>query len=259
MELIGNTLMGLAALLAAMLALGWLGLTIKPASFPAPLQPAGEAPTLPLPAGLPAPVERFYRVTYGERIPVITAAVVSGRGRMAPFGIPIPIRFRFIYDLGESPQPLDYRADIHGAFFRMPVMRVNETYHKGHALGQMPLGVDQGPWYDQAMNLRVWCEILTWLPAALLTDPRIHWEPVDEATALLAAPLGEQEQKILVRFDPRTGEVQYFEAMKYRTEHEKMLWINSVWFDQGKPWLHLDVEVVALNAPLDPGLFESQA
>ena len=30
-----------------------------------------------LPAGLPAPVERFYRTLYGDRIPVITSAVIT--------------------------------------------------------------------------------------------------------------------------------------------------------------------------------------
>ena len=65
--------------LAGLLALGWLGLQVKPAPFPAISGTSAALQTIPLPSGLPAPVERFYRLTYGDHIPVITSAVITGR------------------------------------------------------------------------------------------------------------------------------------------------------------------------------------
>ena len=94
--------------LAAPLGLAWVGLRLKPAPFPTVPKPQASPDTIPLPAGLPAPVESFYRVTYGDRIPVLTSAVVSGRGTMRLFGLtfPIPPRLsRFIHACRRSDCP----------------------------------------------------------------------------------------------------------------------------------------------------------
>ncbi|RJX24614.1 MAG: hypothetical protein C4554_08755 [Dethiobacter sp.] len=89
----------------AVLILVYLGLQIKPAAFPAFPQQEGALETIPLPEGLPAPVERFYRHIYGEEVPVITSAVITGRVSMRPVGgITFPGRFRFTHDAGQ-----DYR------------------------------------------------------------------------------------------------------------------------------------------------------
>src|SRR5512146_3179751 len=56
------------------------GLQVRPLPLPAFTAPAADVETIPLPAGLPAPVERFYRQRYGEKIPVYHSAVVSGHG-----------------------------------------------------------------------------------------------------------------------------------------------------------------------------------
>ena len=86
-----------AGILAGLVTLGWLGLQVQPRPFPA-YPPAGTPETVPLPAGLPAPVERFYRQTYGGRVPVITSAVITGRAtlRPVPGGPAFPARFRFM-------------------------------------------------------------------------------------------------------------------------------------------------------------------
>jgi hypothetical protein len=54
--------------------------------------------TIPLPEGLPQPVERYYRVVYGDEIPVITSAVLTGHATLRPFGpVFLPARFRFTH------------------------------------------------------------------------------------------------------------------------------------------------------------------
>ena len=55
----------LVGVVIALIAIGWVGLQIKPSSFAMFPQRTPKLETVPLPKGLPAPVERFYRQVYG--------------------------------------------------------------------------------------------------------------------------------------------------------------------------------------------------
>ncbi|MCX7783156.1 MAG: hypothetical protein N2318_05870, partial [Meiothermus sp.] len=107
--------------MVALVAIAWLGLRVQPAPFPAYRAAAAPIATMPLPTGLPAPVERYYRTIYGEQIPVITSAVVTGRAMLGPVpGFPqFPARFRFIHEAGKN-----YRHYIEATWFGFPILRV---------------------------------------------------------------------------------------------------------------------------------------
>jgi hypothetical protein len=252
----------LAAGIALLILVGWLGLQIKPGPFPAFPQQTPLLETVSLPAGLPAPVERFYREIYGEHIPVIKSAVITGRGPLRIMGITLPARFRFIHIAGHG-----YRHYIEVTFFGLPVMKVNERYLNGHSLFELPFGVlENDPNTNQGANLGLWAESV-WLPAILLTDSRVRWEPVDDVTALLVVPFGQAEERFVVRFDPDTDLLRFMEAMRYRDSADKTknLWIPEVtawksingymlpevspvtWFDMGAPWAVFNVEEVVYN------------
>ena len=248
-----NALMITGGILAALGGLGWLGLHVQPPPFPAIPPRSAALDTIPLPTGLPAPVERFYRQTYGERIPVITTAVISGRGTMRPFGgITFPLRFRFTHEAERN-----FRAYFELTFFGLPLMKVDEHYVDGKFRQEgTPAGIEEGePKLDHSANLRMWAEWATWLPAMLLTDEQVRWEPIDDATALLVVPFGEQQERLVVRFDPTTGKLQYVEAMKYKnaTDTTKTLWVNAVWFGD-RPWAAFTVEDIAYNVDVDTSL-----
>lgn len=250
--------------LAGLLALGWLGLQVKPAPFRTILGISAAPKTIPLPPGLPAPVERFYRLTYGERIPVITSAVITGRAtiRPVPGGPTLPARFRFIHQAGRN-----YRHYIEATWFGLPILTVNESYLDGVSHIELPWQKSDGDANTaQTANLGLWAET-TAMPAVFLTDSRVHWQAVDDATALLIVPFGAVRETFVVRFDPSTGRPTLLESMRYKaaTDTRKTLWSNgflkwanfggvtllsvfaATWQDDGRPWAVFTTESIDLN------------
>ncbi len=248
--------------LATLLILGWVGAKIQPRPFPDFAAPTPEPRWVPLPEGLPAPVARYFRQIYGEQIPVIESAVISGRATLRVNGITLPGRFRFTHLAGQG-----YRHYIESTFFGLPIMKVNEWYLDGKARLELPFGVFEGLQVDQAANLGMWSEAM-WLPAILVTDPHVNWEAVDDETAILIIPFGEEEQRFIVRFDPETGLLALMEAMRYRDAEggHKILWMSeartwgtrsgvqipvvgaAIWLDEGTPWAIFSVDETVYNA-----------
>jgi hypothetical protein len=241
----------------------WIGLKVQPAPFPSYTAETSPADTIPLPEDLPFAVERYFLEVYGETVPVIHSAVISGRSSMRVNGITFPARFRFTHIAGQG-----YRHYIEATLFGLPIMKVNESYLDGHGLMKLPFGVFESPQVDQGANLGLWAESI-WLPAIFITDPSIRWEEIDDETAVLVVPFGEtEEQRFIVRFNPDTGLLQFTESMRYRDAEggEKILWINEAeewgrinselfpvtgavtWFDQGTPWAIFQVEEVVYNS-----------
>jgi hypothetical protein len=260
--------------LAGLLFIGWLGFRFQPKPFPAFAARPGGVKTIPLPDGLPAPVDRYYRQIYGDRIPVVESVVLTGRATMAPVGgIKIPARFRFVHDVGKS-----YRHYFEMTWFGRTIGVGNEHYLDGKSKLRLPMGLsDEGPQVDQAANLSLWGEY-AWLPSVWLTDPRVRWEPVNAETALLVIPFGDGEETFVARFDPATGNLVMLEAMRYKDSKStaKTLWQNVssdwgkvgdyeipkagavTWFDMGKPWAVFTVEDIAVNAEVEDYLREGQ-
>ena len=249
----------------ALIFVGWLGLQVQPAPFP-DYPEASQAPsrTVAMPAGLPKPVERYFRGLFGHQVPVIDSVVITGRGRIRPMGFWMPARTRFTHDAGRG-----YRHYIEACWFGLPFMKINERYVDGASLMEIPIiGNDSGPKVEQAANLGMWAELSAAAPSVLLTDPRVHWEAVDDATACLIVPLGEADttDTFAVRFDPATGRIATLEAMRYRdSKGEKILWTartegggrvgpygtpdtgSATWADMDGPWAYFITEDLRFN------------
>jgi hypothetical protein len=258
--------LGLVGLVALLLLLVWVGLQIRPAPF-APFPQISRTPQVrPLPQGLPPPVARFYQQIYGDEIPVITSAVITGHADVRPVGpVTIPARFRITHLAGQG-----YRHYFEAGLYGLPMIRVDERYLDGRARGITPFGIDEGERIDQAANLGLWAETI-WIPAVFLTDPRVEWRAVNDHTALLTIPFGNSRDQFLVRFSPETGLVEWFESMRYQKQASatKILWLNqslewkplngtltntigsATWMDDGKPWAVFYVEDIRLNVDVE--------
>jgi hypothetical protein len=244
--------------------LGWLGFQIRPKPFPPFPVENRNSKTIPLPEGLPMPVERFYKNVYGGEIPVIETVVILGRGVLKPFmNIPLPARFVFVHNAGK-----DYRHYFEATMFGIPILKVNEGYIDRKSFFDSPMAkYTDDPNSNQGANLTLWAEAI-WFPSVWLTDTRTHWEPVDENTALLYVPFEDGKENFLVRFNPNTGLIDAMESMRFREigeQQPKTLWIlrneikqptdqdkvisvgSAMWLDQGSPWAYFDVEEIILN------------
>lgn len=254
--------------------LGWLGLKIQPKSFSPFPEERLPVKTVPLPNGLPMPVERFYNTVYGKEIPVIETVVIQGRGVLKPFmNIPIPARFVFVHNAGN-----DYRHYFEAALFGIPIFKVNEGYIDRKSFFESPMAsFTNDPNSNQAANLTLWAEAI-WFPALWVTDPSVHWEAVNESAALLYVPFENGEENFLVRFNPETGLIDVMETMRYRDTREgqsKILWIlrnelkqpeaednvrfvgSVVWLDQGSPWAYFTPEELIFNVDVSTYIRQS--
>lgn len=269
MKKVDKVLAGSAAGLAALAGAAWVGLQVKPAPFPPLPDHTPPLEYVALPDDLPPPVARYFRRTVGEQVPVLDTAVIGGRATLRFGGIPFPARFRFTYKPGRS-----YHHNIEATIFGQPLLKADETYVDGAARLVLPFGVTENePKVDMAANLGLWGEAI-WTPSVLVTDPRVRWEAIDEATARLVVPFAGEEDNIIFTFDPQTGLIVDGMAQRYRDagDEEKLPWrleplgwqtfhgmqIPSPaavqWLDQTEPWAVFELEDVRYNIPVSPPL-----
>lgn len=243
----------------------WIGLRIQPKPFSQPTFTVGETLTMSLPDNLPSPVKRFFQTVYGNQIPIIKSVVITGRGWIRPFKIWLPTRFIFVHEAG-----VNYRHYFEATFFGLPFLKVNEGIINGASFFESPMGTYfNDPNTNQGANLALWAEG-GWFPSIWLTNSRVHWEGLDDITALLCVPYEESTESFIVRFDPQNGMIVMLEAMRYKTPKDltKTLWIPSLtldskgnnvsyatWLDDGKPWAKLTLETIQINPDLKEYIF----
>jgi len=249
------------------------GLRVRPKPFPSFPEPTPELQKGSLPLDLPEPVARYYRAVSGDEIPIIHSAVLTGSLELRISHLPMRGRFRIIHQAGQA-----YRHYLEATFFGYPVLKVNEWYLDGVARLELPFGVvDNEPRVNMAANLGLWAESI-WLPGILVTDPRVRWEHVDEVTARLAVPFGDDSEDVInVSFDPHTGLVRAFDGLRYKEAKRKakvgwrievLGWrsfhgiripspASITWADEGTPWSVWTIEDAAYNVDVSEYIRQS--
>ncbi|MHB0897284.1 MAG: DUF6544 family protein [Spirochaetales bacterium] len=257
----------IVVIFAALIAMAWAGLLVKPEGFEQRFVSDKNTKTIPVPTSLPFPVERFFHAYFGETMPETKTVVFTGRGKIRPFGIWLPARFVFVHKAGQG-----YRHYIEATWFGLPFLKVNEGIVDGASFFESPMGnTNNDPNTNQGANLALWAEA-GWFPSILATDARLRWQAVDNLTALLFVPYGDITENFVVRFNPESGLIDTMEAMRFRESGEgkpKILWItrneavegkrketilasgSATWLDQGKPWAYFNLETAAYNVDIE--------
>jgi hypothetical protein len=197
---------------------GWLGLRIKPESFPPHPQRTGDIDTVELPSDLPEPVRKHFRVALGERVPQVETAVVWGRADFKLKGLWAPMRFKSYHVAGR-----EFRRDMEITWFGVPALRGSDAYLRGKGslkiTGLLDVS-DEGGKIDQGENLAMWGEAPYTTPSVPVLDPRVRWEPIDATSARLIVPFEKWEEPLRAEFDPKTGLMRQMSGMRYRGQEE---------------------------------------
>jgi hypothetical protein len=266
MDQLGKVIIGVASGLVAMIGIGWAGLQVSPSNLPSPVDVPQDLGTVEVPPDLPAPVRRYFQAVLGDQAPRIESLVVCGRAR-ANFGFWLPLRYRLVHRPG-----YEFERYMEVTWFGLPVLKAIDRYVDGVGMTG-PVGKAAiGPAIDQGANMVLWAEAPL-MPSLWLTDSRIRWEAIDDTTARLFFPFGEEEDELMVYFDPESGLVAWMSALRYRDEQSgKIPWrvdftswqtINGVklparitvtWEDQGKPWSYWDFEGIYWNVDISKTL-----
>lgn len=243
---------------AGALLLCWAGLRRRPSNLPFPEVERQDYETLDLPPDLPEPVRRYLRVALGESIPQIETLSVYGRAE-ANFGFWVPLRYRLVHHAGHA-----FERYMEVTWFGLPILKAIDRYFQGKGKTG-PLGHEAvGPAVDQGANMILWAEGP--LMPSIWASECLRWESIDETTARLVFPFGDETDELTVSFDPKTGLVSSIKALRFREpDGDKEPWrvdflswhtkdgvtlptrIAVVWELQGEAWSYWDIEKVYWN------------
>jgi hypothetical protein len=261
-SLIGKVVIGIVGGVAVLAGIGWAGLQVSPSNLPPPVDVPRDLGPVEIPSNLPGPVRRYFQVALGDQAPRIESLVACGRAR-ANFGLWLPLRYRLVHRPGYA-----FERYMEITWFGLPVLKAIDRYVGGVGMTG-PVGkAATGPAIDQGANMILWAEAPL-MPSLWLSDSRIRWEAVDDTTARLIFPFGQEEDELTVHFDPESGLVARMTALRYRDEESgKIPWhvdflswqmvngaklparIAVTWEDQGEPWSYWDFEHVFWNVEI---------
>jgi len=219
-------LLWIVAALGGAALLGFVGLQVRPSQFPAPPAPDTAAPVrlVPIPDGLPAPVERWYRAEFPSGLPVYDSVVMRGTGTMRIAGVALPFRHHLELRLGRG---FYRKMDI--TWFDIAILHGLDTCVDGVGVMNTPVGRVDGAKIDQGANIIAWLELLA-VPGVLAENPRVRWEPIDDTSARLVVPFADGEDSLVIAFDPATAAPASARTYRYRDADsaEKTGWVATM-------------------------------
>jgi hypothetical protein len=255
--------------------IGIVGLQIMPKSFSPHHEKTPDMHWIELPSDLPKPVYRHFATTLGDQIPEINSAVVSGKARFKFSGIWMPVRFKAYYIPGR-----DFYRYMEITWFGLPILKGQDSYINQEGslrIGGMLNIFEQGDKINQGQNLAMWGEGV-FAPSVFVADPEVRWESLNETSARLQVPFGEQKESFLVSFDSQTGLMTQMSALRYRDqEDEKTPWriefldwdtfhsvkvpvnVAVAWEDEGGPWAFFTIEDVEYNVDVSEKIPSARA
>ncbi|SNC66511.1 hypothetical protein SAMN06265337_1635 [Hymenobacter gelipurpurascens] len=175
-------------------------------------------------AGLPAPVQRYFRHVLREGQPYLSGLRLRHTGQFKT-----DLKKDWLSIEGEQYSTANPPGFIWQGTTRL--FTAQDEYLDGHGrlavrlLGAIPLMQGEGIRYDQGELLR-WLGECVWLPTALLPAPHLRWTAApDDHSAHLTLTHHGQTVSYLVRFNEQDGMVQC-ETQRYQGDTTLLPWVG---------------------------------
>jgi len=182
-------------------------------------------------AGLPAPVQRYFRHVLPAGQPYLRGLRLRHTGQFKT-----DLKKDWVAITGEQYITADPPGFIWQGTTRQFVARDEFVAGRGRLdvrlFGALPIAGGTGLAYDQGELLR-WLVEISWLPTALLPSKYIAWTAVDDHSAQLTLTHQGHSVSCLARFNER-GEMAECEAPRQMDEATQQPWL--VRFEQYRRW-----------------------
>ena len=219
-------------------------------------------------AGLPAPVQRYFRHVLPEGQPYLRGLRLRHGGQFKT-----DLNGDWLRIAGEQYITADPAGFIWQGTTRWFTARDEYVAGRGcltvRLLGAVPIVAGAGLTYDQGELLR-WLAECAWLPTALLPASGRTWTAVDDHSAHFTLTTASQSATLLVRFNER-DEIAECEALRYFGDTKLVPWVGrfaqyqrrhgmlvplaaeACWVVDGQrqPYARFEVQVLEY-APLQP-------
>jgi hypothetical protein len=260
----------LVGIVAVLLTIGWLGFQIEPESFSPHPEKTKVVGAVAAPTDIPEPVKRYYEAAAGNHVPEVRSAIVWGKAKLRINGIWMPVRFKAYYLPGQA-----FLRYLEVKWFGKTIIQVSDSYMNGKGAMKIEglLNMNEtGEKIDQGQNLAMWGETV-FMPSVVIAKPPARWEAVDEESARLVIPYGDQNDSLLYKFDKKTGLIISVSAQRYRGQEDiETPWLveftewkmfhsvkipvryASIWEDEGSPWSYWIVEGVEYNVDISDNI-----
>lgn len=176
-------------------------------------------------AGLPAPVQRYFRHVLKPGQPYVRSARLRHDGQFKT-----DLKKKWIAITGEEY----FLADTPGYIWigTTTWFSARDQYVAGRGsltarlLGVLPVVQGSGPSYDQGELLR-WVAEAVWFPTSLLPGGQVVWSPVDDDSATLTLTDHGQTVACLMNFNG-PGEIVRYQAQRYSDATHIETWTGQM-------------------------------
>ena len=174
-------------------------------------------------AGLPAPVQRYFRHVLTEGQPYLHGLRLRHGGQFKT-----DLKKDWIAIEGEQYITADPPAFIWQGTTSQFIVRDEYVAGRGsltvRLLGAVPIVRGAGPAYDQGELLR-WLSEIPWLPTALLPGGQVAWTAIDDHSARLSLPHAGATVALVVRFNER-DEIEECATQRYFGDDQLLPWVG---------------------------------
>jgi hypothetical protein len=216
-------------LVGGLLVLGfvlWMGFRIPARVISVDIQSGADVERDPMPEGLPAALERWLRLCYGDTLPRPLTVTAWGNGKVISARLPVlgalwtSMNWRLYLEPGAH-----FMWRMRAYWFRQLMVSGGEEYRDSVGRFAMNTSRVENPNLNPSMRSLLWLFTLVFAPGSVLNDERVSCEGVDEHTVKLSITVeeGADTQSFSLHFDPRDGRLVSIETVRATSRDGSLL------------------------------------